>query len=182
MAAGGAVRSAGEGAAVMRWCVTREGRPVEVTARRVGEAFEVGVDGTTQRVELLPVHAGLSALFWPDGHCFAVASQRLGRNHWRLWLAQRQFEVRLRDPLDREVAGAGATHAGPHEVRAPIPGRVTSVAVTPGEAVKPGQPLLILEAMKMENQICAEAAGTVERVLVSPGVTVERGQVLVVVE
>ena len=71
---------------------------------------------------------------------------------------------------------------GPHEVRAPIPGRVVSVPVAEGDEVKTGQPLVILEAMKMENQICAEGPGRVERILVAPGATVEGGQTLVVVE
>ncbi|MFI5143667.1 MAG: biotin/lipoyl-containing protein [Thermoanaerobaculales bacterium] len=167
---------------MMRWWVSRDGHPVEVTARRVGETFEVRINGATFRVELLPVRPGLCALLGEDGRNYAVASQRLARNHWRVSLAQRHFEVRLRDPLDREVSGDAVAHAGPHEVRAPIPGRVVSVNVAPGATVAPGQPLLVLEAMKMENQICAEAAGTVERVLVTPGATVEGGQVLVIVQ
>ena len=166
----------------MRWWVARDGGRVEVTARRVEGGFEVTVNGAVHRVELLPVHAGLSALYRGDGVNFAVASQRLGRDHWRISLAQRHFEVRLRSPLERDGGAGAAGHAGPHEVRAPIPGRVVGVSVAAGEAVRPGQPLIVLEAMKMENQICAEAAGTVERVLVAPGATVETGQVLVVVE
>ena len=166
---------------MMRWRVSRDGQAVGVTARRIGETFEVTINGVAYRVELLPVRPGLGALLGEDGRNFAVASQRLARNHWRVSLAQRQFEVRLRDPLEREASGSAVGHDGPHEVRAPIPGRVVSVSVSPGEAVKPGQPLLVLEAMKMENQICAEAAGTVERVLVATGATVEGGQVLVVV-
>jgi biotin carboxyl carrier protein len=51
-----------------------------------------------------------------------------------------------------------------------------------GDQVKAGQALVVLEAMKMENQICAEGPGRVERVMVAPGATVESGQVLVVVE
>ncbi len=166
---------------MMRWWVSRDGEAVEVGVRRVGETFEVTVDGRTLRVEMLPIHAGVHALFCEDGRNFAVASQRLARNHWRVSLAQRQFEVHLRDMVDRESGGGKAGHAGPHEVRAPIPGRVVSVSVAPGAAVALGQALLVLEAMKMENQICAEAAGTVERVLVATGATVEGGQVLVVV-
>jgi len=166
---------------MMRWWVSRDGEAVEVGVRRVGETFEVRIDGSTYRVELLPVRAGLCALLGEDGRNYAVASQRLARNHWRVSLEQRQFEVRLRDMVDRESSGGGAGHVGPHEVRAPIPGRVVSVSVAPGAAVAPGQPLLVLEAMKMENQICAEAAGTVERVLVATGATVESGQILVVV-
>ena len=165
----------------MRWWIDRDGRRIEVSARRLDGAWEVTVDGARQVVEMLPVHTGLDALFWPDGRNFAVASQRLGRDHWRVSLAQLQFEVRLRGPLERE-AGSAAAHVGPHEVRAPIPGRVVSVGVSEGDEVKAGQPLVVLEAMKMENQICAEGPGRVERVMVAPGATVESGQVLVVVE
>ncbi len=164
----------------MRWWVERDGRRVEVAVQRLDGAWEVSVDGTANRVEMLPLHPGLDALFCPDGRNFGVASQRLARNHYRVALGQRQFEVRLRDPLDREASGAAA-HAGPHELRAPIPGRVVSVAVAEGDEVEAGQTLVILEAMKMENQICAEGPGRVERILVAPGVTVEGGQVLVVV-
>ncbi|MBZ5587263.1 MAG: biotin/lipoyl-binding protein [Acidobacteriia bacterium] len=165
----------------MRWWIERDGRRVEVSARRLDGAWEVIVDDTPHIVEMLPVHTGLDALFWPDGRNFAVASQRLSRDHWRVSLAQLQFEVRLRGPLERAASGTVA-HAGPHEVRAPIPGRVVSVGVTEGDEVKAGQPLVVLEAMKMENQICAEGPGRVERIMVTPGATVEGGQVLVVVE
>jgi biotin carboxyl carrier protein len=165
----------------MRWWVERAGRRVEVAARRVGEMWEVSVDGVSHEVELLAIHPGLGALFFPEGRHFTVASQRLARDHWRVSLAQRHFEIRLHDPLERRASAGGSGHSGPHEVRAPIPGRVVSVAVAEGDEVHAGQPLLILEAMKMENQLCAEGAGTVERVLVSPGATVESGQTLVVV-
>jgi propionyl-CoA carboxylase alpha chain len=57
---------------------------------------------------------------------------------------------------------------------------VVSVAVAAGARVAAGQPLLVLEAMKMENQLCAEGEGTVERINVGPGDTVEGGQVLMV--
>jgi biotin carboxyl carrier protein len=165
----------------MRWWVQRDGRQVEVAVRRLEHGWEVTVDGSLRRVELLPIHPGFSALCCEDGRTYAVASQRLARNRFRVSLAQRDFEVHLHDPLERGAATGAAAHAGPQEVRAPIPGRVVSVAVAEGDEVKPGQPLLVLEAMKMENQLCAEGAGRVERVLVAPGTTVEGGQVLVVV-
>jgi len=163
----------------MRWWVMRGGRQVEVAARRLGDTWEVTIDGASRSVELLPIHSGLAALFLPGGTSYTVASQRLARGHWRVSLGQRQFEVHLRDPLEREVAADAGARAGPQEVRAPIPGRVVSVAVAEGEDVHPGQPLLVLEAMKMENELRAEGAGRVERVLVEAGATVEGGQVLV---
>jgi biotin carboxyl carrier protein len=165
----------------MRWWIERDGRRIDVSARRLDGAWEVTVDGTAHVVEMVPVHTGLDALFWTDRRNFAVASQRVARDHWRVSLAQLQFDVQLRGPLER-VGGGAAVHAGPHEVRAPIPGRVVSVAVREGDEVKAGQALVVLEAMKMENQICAEGPGRVERVAVEPGATVENGQLLIVVE
>jgi biotin carboxyl carrier protein len=77
------------------------------------------------------------------------------------------------------VQGAQARH-GPTEVRAIIPGRVLTVAVTPGDLVTAGQQLLTVEAMKMQNELRSPRDGTIERVAVGPGATVEPGDVLVI--
>ena len=164
----------------MRWWVARDGRRLDVEARRLGERFEILLDGRRHTVELVQVAPGLSSLVCEDGRSFVLASQRLCPGRFRVSLGQREFEVQLRDPLEREVADRAAAGGGPQEVRAPIPGKVVSVAVAPGTVVTSGQALLVLEAMKMENVIAAEGAGTVEQVLVVPGVTVEGGQPLVV--
>lgn len=163
-----------------RWWVERDGRQITVTARELEHGWEVTVDGRTHVVDMVAIHPGLHALFCPEGRTFAVASQRLGRDHHRVLLAQRQFEVVLRDPLERATLGGRKGRSGPREVKAPIPGKVMTIAVAVGDEITKDQALLVLEAMKMENQICAEGAGTVERVLVSPGTTVDGGQVLIV--
>ena len=71
---------------------------------------------------------------------------------------------------------------GPVEVRAIIPGRVVSVDVEVGDDVKTGRHLLVLEAMKMQNELQAPADGRIARVAVSAGLTVDRGDLLVVIE
>jgi len=86
----------------------------------------------------------------------------------------------LRERATRERAGAG--HGGPIEVRAIIPGRVVSVAVAAGDAVTAGQPLLVVEAMKMQNELRAPRDGRIERVAVAGGQTIELGDLLVVLE
>lgn len=68
------------------------------------------------------------------------------------------------------------------KVVAPIPGNIVSVAVKVGQTVKSGQKLLILEALKMQNEIFCETAGTVKEILVNEGSKVNVGQTLVVVE
>ena len=86
--------------------------------------------------------------------------------------------ARLRERATR--ARAGTAGGGPLEVRAIIPGRIVSVAVAAGDRVSAGQPLLVVEAMKMQNELRAPHEGTVERVTVGPGENVELGDVLVV--
>jgi biotin carboxyl carrier protein len=77
--------------------------------------------------------------------------------------------------------GAGATD-GPQSITAPMPGRIVKVLVTPGDAVAARQGLVVVEAMKMENELRSPKAGTVTEVRVTQGQSVEARAVLVVVE
>ena len=81
----------------------------------------------------------------------------------------------------RTRGGAGGG-AGAQTVKAPLPGKVTHVPVSPGDAVAAGQSLIVIEAMKMENELKAAAAGTVREVRVSAGQAVNAGDVLVVID
>jgi biotin carboxyl carrier protein len=99
-----------------------------------------------------------------------------------------RFEIDIEDPA-RAALRARATRArvhesanGPFEVRAMIPGRVAGVAVTVGDAVTAGQTLVVVEAMKMQNELRAPRDGIVERVSVGVGETIDLGDLLVVLE
>ncbi len=86
-------------------------------------------------------------------------------------------ELRTRAERAREgLVGSGA----PVEIRAIIPGRVVAVSVAPDDEVEAGQPLLVVEAMKMQNELRAPRAGTVRQVAASVGATIEIGELLVV--
>lgn len=89
------------------------------------------------------------------------------------------FEVEKVTGAARRV---GAVGAGGGSLTAQMPGQVMEVYVNEGDEVQAGQPLLLLEAMKMEMRVAAPAAGVVRRLLVEPGQAVERGQQLVEVE
>jgi acetyl-CoA/propionyl-CoA carboxylase biotin carboxyl carrier protein len=101
---------------------------------------------------------------------------------WRFELiVEDEARAALRDRARRHRE----TATGPGEaleIRAIIPGRIASVAVTPGDTVETGQTLLAVEAMKMQNELRAPRAGTVRRVPATAGATVEVGDVLVVLE
>jgi biotin carboxyl carrier protein len=98
---------------------------------------------------------------------------------WRLDVAvESERRAALREKA-RRGAGAAA-HGGPTEVRAIIPGRVVAVSVAPGDEVVAGQQLLVVEAMKMQNELRAPRAGTVASIATGTGRTIEVGDLLLV--
>jgi biotin carboxyl carrier protein len=78
--------------------------------------------------------------------------------------------------------GSAIDAGGPLEIHAIIPGRVAAVAVAPGDVVAAGQTLLVVEAMKMQNELRTPRDGTVQRVAVGVGETIDLGDLLVVLE
>ncbi len=101
---------------------------------------------------------------------------------WRFeFLVEDTARAALRERATR-AGSASAGSGGPLEIRAIIPGRVAAVVVAPGDEVELGQTLLVVEAMKMQNELRAPRAGIVGRVPAAPGATIELGDVLVVLE
>ena len=82
----------------------------------------------------------------------------------------------------RPGAGAGGGAAGSGTISAPMQGTIVKVMVAAGDAVEPGQSVLVLEAMKMENHINAEKSGTVKEIKVKPGDTVGAGDIVAVID
>lgn len=100
---------------------------------------------------------------------------------WRFELdVDSELRARLRERATS--VRADAARGGPSELRAIIPGRVVSVDVAEGDTVEPGGRLLVLEAMKMQNELKAPRAATIVHVAVGPGQTVELGDLLLVIE
>jgi len=92
------------------------------------------------------------------------------------------YQVKLSDPYDQMVQRLGLAAAKSQvakEVKAPMPGLVLQLNVSPGEVVEKGMPLLVLEAMKMENIIRAPSDGKVKDIHVSQGQAVEKNQLLI---
>lgn len=100
----------------------------------------------------------------------------------RLLIDEVPYTVQLKDQVDVQVEQMGLTMTGSSaasDAMAPMPGLVVSVSVAAGDQVSPGDPLLILEAMKMENVIKAETEATIQSVEVAAGDKVEKGQLLI---
>jgi pyruvate carboxylase subunit B len=154
-----------------------------------GREIAVDVDGDIVRVGGREGHAHLSPLpgtplrhLLLDRESLALSMERRGPGEWQLGLpGGAQHEARVVDERTRHIesltSGAQA-RSGPVQLRAPMPGLVVRVLAERGQLVEPGQGLIVLEAMKMENELRAVAAGTVAAVPVSAGQAVEKGQVL----
>ena len=107
------------------------------------------------------------------------------RGRYVLWVDGFRHEVEALDErmrAIRELAGATAGPAGPAPLLAPMPGMVVRVQVQVGDVVQPGQGLVVMEAMKMENELRATAAATVKAVLARAGTAVEKGALLIELE
>ena len=106
-----------------------------------------------------------------DGTCLVDVG---GESYEVLVEEQTRWIIRTRG------GAAGAAHG--QTLTAPLPGKITHIAVRPGDRVRAGDTLVVIEAMKMENEFKASAAGTVAEVRVQPGQTVNPGDILLVIE
>jgi biotin carboxyl carrier protein len=163
----------------MKYVVTVNGQEVEVTLEgpvvRVGDleaaASVVEIDGTPLRTVTI------------GGRVHRVLARR-GKvaGLYTIHLGGFRFEVEALDERThaiRQLAGSAARPAGPTSLAAPMPGLVVRVLVQPGERVHAGQGVVVIEAMKMENELRAPTAGVVRTVPVKAGSAVEKGAVLI---
>jgi biotin carboxyl carrier protein len=159
------------------------GRIERVSIERDGGRYRVRVDERAYDVEARSLGSFVKSLL-VDGRSYEVAVFRHGASSWSVSHRGRPTVVELVDPLAHlaEATRGEGARTGRHVVAAYMPGRVVAVSVAVGDAVEAGAPLVVLEAMKMQNEIQAERAAVVRRVHVAPGQAVEGGDPLVELE
>jgi biotin carboxyl carrier protein len=166
-----------------------DGEPVAASLARIDDArarldlgslSAAGRDGT----EPLPAETGRHRVLLGargPGSVPGATQREVVVDGWRILVeveSERRATLRERARRGRNETARG----GPTEVRAIIPGRVVAVSVVPGDGVTAGQQLLVVEAMKMQNELRAPREGTVGQVAVAPGRTIEVGDLLLVLE
>jgi biotin carboxyl carrier protein len=164
--------------------IARSGERIErVAVERNGERYQVRVGERAYEVEARALGAFVRSVL-VDGASYEASVFRKGERVWAIGLRGRSTDVELVDPLAHlaEQAHGDAGHRGHQTVVAYMPGRVVSVAVAEGDAIEPGAPLVVLEAMKMQNEIQADRAAVVRRIHVVAGQAVEGGDPLLDLE
>lgn len=159
------------------------GRTERVTIERDGDRYRVRVGERVHAVEARALGPLVQSLIL-DGEQHETAVCHLGEARYRVGWNGRASEVEILDPLVHLARSAhgGEGRRGRKTIAAYMPGRVVAVAVAAGDAVEPGQSLVVLEAMKMQNEIQADHAGVVKVVHVAPGQAVEGGDPLLELE
>lgn len=153
-----------------------DGMPVAVHLERRDAQRAVLVEGDGREARRTRVLLGPLRAADPDGRL----RRELVVDGWRVEVEiEHEQRAALRERARR--IGAAAGHGGPIEVRAMIPGRIVVVGVGQGDTIEAGQRLLVIEAMKMQNELRAPRAGTVDRVAAEAGATVELGDLLLVI-
>jgi biotin carboxyl carrier protein len=164
--------------------------------------YDVIVDGKTHRLELtrgdttwlckvdgeeIEVDAALTARdvmsVLIGGKAYEVKRERSLQGELHLVIGSARYAVDVQDPRSlRSRRTASGAEAGPQKLTAPMPGKVVRILVTVGDEVIAGQGIIVMEAMKMQNEMKSPKDGRVQKILTSKGSTVNPGDTLAVIE
>jgi len=167
----------------MKFDVEVAGRVCAVAVERMADTgrFRIVVDGRVHDVEARATDLGWSLLFQDGGRSVDAAATPRAGGEWLVQLPHVDVPVAVDRQRHARGGQKAAGAAGEQRVAAPMPGRVLRVLVKPGDVVEHRQGLVVVEAMKMENELTAPRAGTVTEVAVTEGTSVEAGRLLVVI-
>lgn len=164
----------------MKLQIEIDGKKRHVEMKRTGERKVWTIDGQRLEADATEVSPGVYSILI-NGKSFEVRVERLGIE-LQATTGGQVFRVAIADEREwRRNRGSAVEAEGRQQVLAPMPGKIVRVLVKTGDAVRAGQGLLVVEAMKMQNEIRAPKSGTIGRVAVVEGQTVNAGEVVAVV-
>ena len=154
---------------------------VEPLDRNGRPGFRVLVDGRPHEVGLVPTELGMSLTF-DSGRVVDAAVTLEKAGDWLIQFPRATARATVDARRHASSTRDAASLTGAQRITAPMPGRVVRVLVREGDEVAAGQGVVVVEAMKMENELASPKAGRIKEVAVAEGASVEAGKVLAVVE
>jgi biotin carboxyl carrier protein len=167
----------------MRYDVEVNGRRRQVNVHRTDGRFIVHVDDQAWTVDVSRINDQMLSLIMVDGgHSHEVTfAADPGTGTTTVSTAGVPMAVSLNGRRRGPAGDAGSGGSGPQRLIAPMPGKVVKVLVKPGDLVKARQPLVVIEAMKMENELRSGRDGRVAEIAVRDGQSVDAGMLLAVI-
>ena len=165
----------------MTYEVSIDGKNYKLELDRVDKGWQCRLDGREVQLDaILPRRDVLSVLI--DGKAYEIKRERTATD-LHLWVGPVRYAAELRDPRSlRGRKGAGADEKGPRKLIAPMPGKVVRVLAPENTEVEAGQGILVMEAMKMQNEIKSPKKGTVRKIVATEASSVNAGDVLAIVD
>jgi len=159
----------------------KDGRKIELLELEEGQ-YEIGIDGAKVHVDAVKSGRTIYSVI-ENGRQFEVSVDEKGPRDFDILVRGKLFHLEAVDERSRLLAATSKMAAsGPQTIEAEMPGKVVLVKAAVGDTVAEGQGVVVIEAMKMENEIASPIEGVVTELPVEPGQTVENGDVLFVVE
>jgi biotin carboxyl carrier protein len=161
--------------------VTVNGKPHRLELEKAGGAWQCRLDGCEIAVDAVVTRRDVMSIL-VNGQSYEVKREQTATD-LHMWVGSTRYGVELRDPRSLRTNRDGAAdEKGPKKLVAPMPGRVVRVLVAEKDEVEAGQGIVVVEAMKMQNEIKSPKKGTVKKILAVTGANVNAGDVLAIVE
>jgi len=165
----------------MIYDVTIREKTYRVELVRSGSGWRCKLNGREFDLDAALLGDGLLSLLI-DGRSYAAKQEHSGGEN-NIFVGRERFSAVVRDPRSLRGRGARAgSEGGVKKITAPMPGKVVRVLAPPGSDVDAGQPVLVIEAMKMQNELKAPKKGRISKLNVAEGAAVEAGQILAEIE
>ena len=166
----------------MTYDVVVDGKTHQDELARGDKTWLCKIDGQEMEVDaVLTARDVLSVLV--EGKAYEIKRERSLQGELHMVIGSARYAVEVQDPRSlrtrRAVAGS---EAGPQKVKAPMPGKIVRILVNEQDEVKAGQSLIVMEAMKMQNEMKSPKDGRVQKILTAEGSTVNAGDTLAIVE
>ncbi len=167
----------------MVYDIVISGRSYHVELTRQGTRWTGHIDGELFSLDAVPTARDILSIVQDDGKAYEVKRERALNGELHMLVGSSRYPCEVNDPrsLRTRRAGAGSTE-GPQKIVAPMPGKVVRILVPQGEMVEAGKGVVVVEAMKMQNELKAPKSGKVQKLLAQEGTTVNAGDVLAIIE
>lgn len=164
----------------MIYDVTIDGKNYRLELNRAAGAWDCRLDGREIRIDAVLARRDVLSILI-DGKAYEIKRERTAAD-MHLWVGSARYAVQLRDPRSLRSRASTDDGKGSRKLLAPMPGKVVRVLVREESEVEAGQGVVVVEAMKMQNEIKSPKKGVVRKLVATEGANVNAGDVLAVVE